>query len=97
MEFKDYETLSFGYEGRVLTVTIDGPGLSRSVVVTRTLSVIASSSGMASMRSCDESIIFRPIYFRSSSGGMIFTSNTDRHYLPLYIDPFNTGIKYWNN
>lgn len=26
MEFKDYETLSFGYEGRVLTVTIDGPG-----------------------------------------------------------------------
>ena len=26
MEFKDYETLRFGYEGRVLTVTIDGPG-----------------------------------------------------------------------
>ena len=26
MEFGDYETLGFAYEGRVLTVTIDGPG-----------------------------------------------------------------------
>lgn len=26
MNFKDYETLGFAYEGRVLTVTIDGPG-----------------------------------------------------------------------